>query len=63
MKRKIILCALFLFGCSYGERANWDSGGDAQRESIQQQQEDVTEGTQNRLPSTTRPRTETSQPF
>lgn len=63
MKRKIILCAVFLLGCSYGERADWDSGGDAKRVYQEQRQEEVTDGVNNRLPTFDGPQTEVPQSF
>lgn len=63
MKRKIIYCALLLIGCTYGDRADWDSGGDARREFQEQQREEVNENVNNRLPATGKPQTEADQPF
>lgn len=62
MKRTIILCALFLWGCSYGEREDWDSGAAATQQSEMQQQQDTSENVRNQYP-TVRPGVENPEPF
>lgn len=63
MKHKIILCALFLVSCSYGDRSTWDSGGEAENQYQEQRQEEMTDGVNNRLPEVGKPHTEAAQPF
>ena len=63
MKRKIIYCALIMIGCTYGDRADWDSGNKAQRDYGEQQREEINEDVSNQLPSSGKPQTEVDQPY
>jgi hypothetical protein len=62
MKQIILFLTFFLFGCSYGDRASWDSGSDASRAHGQQRMEERSERVKEQFP-TASPGTERAQPF
>lgn len=58
----LMFSALIFTACS-SERADWDSGGQAQDAFSQQRQEDNVESTRQQLPSAGETTVEEAQPF
>ena len=58
----ITIVSMFCFSCA-SERADWDSGGQAQDAFRQQRQEDNVESTRQQLPTAGETTVEEAQPF
>lgn len=59
----VIMSLLFLLVSCSSERADWDSGGQAQDAFRQQRQEDNVESTRQQLPTAGETTVEEAQPF